>query len=57
MKFKEFIELTDQQKQEYFEQYKKEWLTTRNSQPPKPRGNQLVISPLATSIISNFIDM
>lgn len=31
MKFKEFIELTDQQKQEYFEQYKKEWLTTRNS--------------------------
>lgn len=31
MKFKDFQKLTPEQKKEYFEQYKKEWLTTRNS--------------------------
>ena len=31
MKFKEFIELTDQQKREYFERYKRKWLATHNS--------------------------
>lgn len=31
MKFKEFQKLSKEEQKIYFEQYKKEWLTTRNS--------------------------
>lgn len=31
MKFKEFQKLSKEAKEKYFEQYKKEWLTTRTS--------------------------
>lgn len=30
MKFKDYQRLTKEQKLKYFEQYKKEWLSTRN---------------------------